>query len=116
MCVVRQWNLLLACLTGVTARARLRELEITDPGFWLELTTKRAQELIHVEDDAQPEDNELITDIDAPISMDIDALDEQVDHDCDITMAEMIHCRQRKNSYNTRNLRWGWNGVGGQCR
>ena len=73
-CVVREWNLSYDCLSGVAARAKLRQLKETDPKFWTELTTKQPEDCVPNEDIPQPEDfvdndTGLLDDSDIPIEI-----------------------------------------------
>ena len=61
------------------ARSRLRELEVTDPEFYAELTTMRCDETAPPENVAQPEDvvdraEEHDDDCDVPIKVVIEAM------------------------------------------
>lgn len=53
---MRKWDLSFETLTGVTARAHLRELRKTNPEFWKELTSSDFDNHLPPEDVQQPED------------------------------------------------------------
>ncbi|KAF5321552.1 hypothetical protein D9619_000201 [Psilocybe cf. subviscida] len=55
-CRVRKWDLSYETLTGVTARAYLRDLRNTNPEFWKELTSSDFDNDLPPEDVPQPED------------------------------------------------------------
>jgi hypothetical protein len=61
-CVFKEWNLFYGCVTGATARAKLRELKQTDPVFWNELTNKRSEDDVPPENIPQPEDDIAVDD------------------------------------------------------
>lgn len=57
MCRTKEWNLSYNCLTGFTARKRLRNLKAHDPEFYDELMANRVPE----ETTEYPEDDETLT-------------------------------------------------------
>ncbi|KDR65392.1 hypothetical protein GALMADRAFT_260250, partial [Galerina marginata CBS 339.88] len=44
-CVVREWNLSMACLTSFKAREALRQMAKTNPEFWAELSVDHADDM-----------------------------------------------------------------------
>jgi hypothetical protein len=57
MCRTKEWNLSYNCLTGFTARERLRNLKAYDPEFYNELMANRVPE----ETTEYPEDDKTLT-------------------------------------------------------
>jgi hypothetical protein len=57
MCRTKEWNLSYDCLTGFTARERLRNLKAHDPEFYDELMANQVPE----EATEYPEDDETLT-------------------------------------------------------